>query len=77
MFKMSKGKAEHRHHASELQPIIIDLVVCLPRTLEGYDTWIVLDRLTKSARLIPIKVTYSVERLDEFDYIESLQLSFR
>ena len=44
----------------------MDFVVGLPRTLKGYDAiWVVVDRLTKSARFIPIKVTYSVEHLAE------------
>ena len=69
-----KVKAEHRHPAGELQPIklpewkwdqiAMDFVVGLPRTVEGYDAiWVVVDRLTKSAHFIPIKVTFSVERL--------------
>ena len=34
--------------------------------VEGYDAiWIVIDRLTKPAHFIPIKVTFSVERLAE------------
>ena len=69
-------KAEHRSPAGELQPIklpewkwdeiTMDFVVGLPKTLEGYDAvWVIVDRLTKSARFVPIKVTYSVERLAE------------
>ena len=71
-----KVKAEHRHSAGKLQPIELpewkwdqitrDFVVGLPRMVEGYDAiWIVIDRLTKSAHFIPIKVTFSVERLAE------------
>ena len=69
-----KIKAEHRYPAGELQPIklpewkwdqiTMDFVVGLPRTFEGYDAiWVVMDRLTKSAHFITIKVTFSVERL--------------
>ena len=44
----------------------MDFVVGLPRTIEGYDViWVVVDPLTKSAHFIPIKVTFSVERLAE------------
>ena len=75
-------KAEHRHPAGELQPIklpewkwdeiTMDFVVGLPRTPKGYDAvWVVVDRLTKFARFIPIKVTFSVERLAEI-YIANI-----
>ena len=77
-----KVKAEHRHPAGELQPIelpewkwdqiTMDFVVGLPRTVEGYDAiWVVVDRLTKTAHFIPIKVTFSVERLAEI-YVASI-----
>ena len=50
----------------------MDFVVGLPRTLEGYDAmWVVVDRLTKSAPFVPIKVIYSVERLAEI-YIANM-----
>ena len=50
----------------------MDFVVGLPRTVEGYDAiWVVVDRLTKTARFIPIKVTFSVERLAEI-YVASI-----
>ena len=40
--------------------------VGLHKTVEGYDaTWVVVDHLTKSARFIPMKVTYFVEKLAE------------
>ena len=38
----------------------------MPRIVKGYDAiWVVVDWLTKSSLFIPIKVTYSVERLAE------------
>ena len=44
----------------------MDFVTGLPRTSEGYDAiWVVVDRLTKSVHFIPIKITYSLERLAE------------
>ena len=44
----------------------MDFMVGLLRTLEGYNAiWVIVDRLTKSARFIPIKVTYSMKRLAE------------
>ena len=40
----------------------MDFVVGLPRTEKSYDSiWIVVDRLSKSSRFIPIKSSYSAE----------------
>jgi hypothetical protein len=58
-------KAEHKRPVGLLQPLQIpqwkwdeigmDLIVGLPLTRAGYDSiWVVVDRLTKSARFIPI-----------------------
>ena len=42
--------------------INMDFVVDLPRTQKSYDSIrMVMDRLTKSARFIPVKPSYSVE----------------
>ena len=77
MLKCRKIKTKHRHPTGELQQITMNLMVSLPRILEGYETWIIVDRLTKSVHLIPIKVTYSVEYLAELDYIEPFNYQFR
>jgi hypothetical protein len=38
----------------------MDLIVGLPRTQAGYDSiWVMLDRLTKVAHFVPVKMTYS------------------
>ena len=38
----------------------MDFVVGLPWTQKSYDSiWVVVDRLTKSARFIPVKFSYS------------------
>ncbi|KAI3828266.1 hypothetical protein L1987_02364 [Smallanthus sonchifolius] len=38
----------------------------LPKTAKGYDTiWVIVDRLTKCAHFLPIRETYSSERLAE------------
>jgi hypothetical protein len=38
----------------------------LPRTQSGYDSiWVIVDRLTKVAHLIPVKTTYSGPQLAE------------
>ncbi|XP_070026505.1 uncharacterized protein [Nicotiana sylvestris] len=62
-------KAEHQRPARLLQQIEIpewkweritmDFVTSLPRTLRVYDSvWVIVDRLTKSAHLLPVKTTY-------------------
>ncbi|WP_163014109.1 DDE-type integrase/transposase/recombinase, partial [Streptomyces sp. S1] len=44
----------------------MDFVVGLPRTPSGNDAiWVVVDRLTKSAHFIAIKLSFSVEQLAE------------
>ena len=40
--------------------IAMDFVVGLPKTMSKYDSnWVIVDRLTKSAHFIPVKVTYN------------------
>jgi hypothetical protein len=42
----------------------MDFIVGLPRTSTGYDfIWVIVDRLTKVAYIIPVKTTYSGARL--------------
>ena len=42
----------------------MDFVVGIPRTMGKYDSiWVIVDRLTKSAHFIPVKVTYNAEKL--------------
>ncbi|XP_043725740.1 uncharacterized protein LOC122672311 [Telopea speciosissima] len=44
--------------------ITIDFITGLPRTPKGVDAlWVIMDRLTKIAYFIPIKVTYSIDKL--------------
>jgi hypothetical protein len=69
-------KAEHQRPAELLQPLKIpewkweevgmDFIVGLPRTQAGYDSiWVIVDRLTKVAHFILIKMTYSGAKLAE------------
>jgi hypothetical protein len=44
----------------------MDFIVGLPRTQSGYDSiWGIMDRLTKVAHFIPVKITYSGLQLAE------------
>ncbi|KAI3734185.1 hypothetical protein L6452_13649 [Arctium lappa] len=77
-----KVKAEHQRPYGELQPleipvwkwdeITMDLVTGLPRSPKGHDAiWVIVDRLTKSAHFLPIKETYSLEKLARL-YIDEI-----
>ncbi|KAH0709388.1 hypothetical protein KY284_010815 [Solanum tuberosum] len=65
-------KAEHKKPGGLLQDlniptwkweeVNIDFVVGLPRTRRQHDSiWVIIDRTTKSAHFIPIKVTFTAE----------------
>jgi hypothetical protein len=50
----------------------MDFVVGLPRTPSGQDAiWVIVDRLTKSAHFLPIKITDSMERLTDL-YVQEI-----
>ncbi|GKB08242.1 putative reverse transcriptase domain-containing protein, partial [Tanacetum coccineum] len=70
----AKVKAEYQKPSGLLvQPVIpiwkwenitMDFVTKLPKTSSGQDTiWVIVDRLTKSAHLLPMKETDSMEKL--------------
>ncbi|KAD4385982.1 hypothetical protein E3N88_26151 [Mikania micrantha] len=69
-------KAEHQKPYGKLQPleipmwkwehITMDLITKLPKTRKGCDTiWVIVDRLTKSAHFLPIRETYSSDKMAE------------
>ena len=69
-----KVKIEHQRPSGMLQPlkvpqwkwesIAMDFVSGLPRTRTGFDAiWVIVDRLTKSAHFLPIRMTYTLEEL--------------
>ncbi|RVW24076.1 Transposon Ty3-G Gag-Pol polyprotein [Vitis vinifera] len=71
---MEEVKAEHQRPVGSLQPLAIpewkwehitmDFVIGLPRTLGGNNAiWAIVDRLTKSAHFLPMKVNFSLDRL--------------
>ena len=77
-----KSKIEHQKPAGMMQPLKIpewkwdsismDFVTGLPRTTKGNDSiWVIVDRLTKSAHFLPMKINHSLERLAEL-YIEEI-----
>ena len=52
--------------------ITMDFVMGLPTTVGGYDSiWVIVDRLTKSAHFIPVRVKYTTEKLAEL-YISQI-----
>jgi hypothetical protein len=78
----NRVKAEHQRPAGLLKPldvpvwkwecISIDFIMGLPRSPKGHDSiWVIVDRLTKVAHFVPIKVDYHVEKLADL-YIEHI-----
>ncbi|GJT72139.1 hypothetical protein Tco_1031425 [Tanacetum coccineum] len=70
----AKVKAEHQRPSGLLvQPdipewkwekITMDFITKLPKTVAGFNSiWVIVDRLTKSAHLLPMKETISTEKL--------------
>ena len=75
-------KAELKRPAGLLQPqdipvwkwedISMDLIVSLPRSQKGHDSiWVIVDRLTKVAHFIPVKLAYIVDKLVDL-YIDNI-----
>jgi hypothetical protein len=69
-------KAKHQRPVRLLQPLKLpewkweeigmDFIVGLPRTRAGYDSiWVIVDRITKAAHFIPVKMTYLGAKLTE------------
>ncbi|KAL2246233.1 UNVERIFIED_CONTAM: Transposon Ty3-G Gag-Pol polyprotein [Sesamum indicum] len=67
-------KAEHQAPAGKLRPLSIpewkwekitmDFVVGLPRTFRKHDAiWVIVDRLTKSAHFLSVRITDSLDKL--------------
>ena len=78
-------KMEHQRPARFLQPlpilewkwedITMDFVTGLPRTPTGKDAiWVIVDRLTRSAHFLAIRVDFSLERLARLYINEILRL---
>ena len=69
-------KAEHQRPAGLLHPLKVpewkweeigmDFITGLPSTSKGYDSiWVIVDRLTKVAHFIPVKINYKGSQLAE------------
>jgi hypothetical protein len=55
--------------------ISMDFITGLPKTSKGYNSiWVVVDRLTKSAHFLPVKVTYSASTYAELYIARILSL---
>ena len=78
-------KAEHQVPTGLLNPlpipqwkwdnITMDFVSGLPLTQQKHDyVWVIVDRLTKSAHFIPVRIDYSMDRLVELYVDEILRL---
>jgi hypothetical protein len=75
-------KAGHQQPAGLLQPLHIlvwkwdeismDFIVGLPKTPNGHDSmWVIVDRLTKVARFIPVRIDYRGDKLAQL-YINNV-----
>jgi hypothetical protein len=80
-----KVKAEHRHPASFLHPLPIpewkwevltmDFITKLPRTNKQHDSiMVVVDKLTKVAHFIPVKLTHKATNITDIYMREIVQL---
>ena len=78
-------KAEHQHPTGKLQPLSIpewkwehvtmDFVSGLPRTSHGHNAvWVIVDRLTKLAHFLPVRMDYSLDKLAEIYVNEIVRL---
>jgi len=80
-----KVKAIHLKSAGELQPLPIpawkwddismDFILGLPKMAKGFDSiWVFVDRLTKTAHFLPVKILYLASTYAKiyFDRILSL-----
>ena len=78
-------KAEHQRPAGLLQPlkipkwkwdqITMDFMTRLPRTPKNHESvWVVVDRLTKSAHFILVRVTHSMDQLEKLYVKEIVRL---
>lgn len=57
------------------EDIVIDFIVGLPKMVGQHDSaWVIVDRFTKSAHFLPMKMTYIVEQYGELYVKEIVRL---
>ena len=57
------------------ESITMDFVVGLPKTSKGYDPiWVIVDRLTKAAHFLPVRMTYSASQYAQLFLDKIVQL---
>ncbi|KAA0025436.1 hypothetical protein E6C27_scaffold417G00240 [Cucumis melo var. makuwa] len=62
-FPMLEWKWEH---------VTMEFLFGLPRTTNGYDgIWVIVDRLMKTARFLPVKVTFTLDKLAKL-YVDKI-----
>ena len=82
MFDVSASQTEHQVPTGLLNPlpipqwkwdnITMDFVSSFPLTQKKHDSaWVIVDRLTKSAYFIPVRIDYSMDRLAEL-YVDEI-----
>ncbi|KAK2436442.1 hypothetical protein QL285_021436 [Trifolium repens] len=80
-----KAKVEHQKPAGMLQSLDIpewkwnsismDFITGLPKTRRKHDSiWVIVDRLTKSAHFLPVRITDTVEKLTDIYVAEIVRL---
>ena len=85
MSDLSARKVEHQVPSGLLNPIPIpqwkwdnitmDFVSGFPLTQKKHDSvWVIVDRLTKSAHFLPVRLDYSMDRLAEMYVSEIVRL---
>ena len=53
----------------------MDFVTHLPRTPEGHDVvWVIMDRLTKLAHFLAVRMTFTLERFCRLYVLEIIRL---
>ncbi|KAL0555993.1 hypothetical protein IC582_004496 [Cucumis melo] len=80
-------KPESQRPARLLNPLLVpewkwehvtmDFLFGLPRTSSGFDgIWVIVDRLMKTARFLPVKVTFTLDKLAKL-YVDKIVSAYR